>query len=73
MNATKGIAFALMLAGVLSLMYGGFSYTRETHQATIGPIELSVTNKERVNIPLWAGVGAILAGGALLVIGGTRR
>jgi hypothetical protein len=73
MNATKGIAFALILAGVLSLAYGGFSYTKETHQATIGPIELSVTDKERVNIPVWAGVGAILAGGALLVFGGTKR
>jgi len=73
MNAMKGIAFALILAGVLSLMYGGFSYTRETHQATIGPIELSVTDKERVNIPVWAGVAAILVGGALLAFGGTRR
>jgi hypothetical protein len=73
MNAIKGIAFALILAGVLSLMYGGFSYTKETHQATIGPIELSVTDKERVNIPVWAGVGAILIGGALLVFGGTKR
>jgi TRAP-type C4-dicarboxylate transport system permease small subunit len=73
MNAIKGVALALILAGVLSLMYGGFSYTKETHQATIGPIELSVTDKERVNIPVWAGVGAILVGGALLVFGGTKR
>jgi uncharacterized membrane protein YidH (DUF202 family) len=73
MNAVKGIAIALILAGVLSLMYGGFSYTRETHQATIGPIELSVTDKERVNIPVWAGIGAIVVGGGLLVFGGTKR
>jgi hypothetical protein len=73
MNAIKGVALALILGGVLSLMYGGFSYTKETHQATIGPIELSVTDKERVNIPVWAGVGAILVGGALLVFGGTKR
>lgn len=72
MNATKGIAFALILAGALSLMYGGFSYTKETHQAKIGPIELSVQDKERVNIPVWAGVGAILIGGALLGFGGKR-
>jgi len=73
MNAIKGIAFALILAGALSLVYGGFSYTKETHQAKLGPIELSVTDKERVNIPVWAGIGAILLGGALLVFGGTKR
>jgi hypothetical protein len=72
MNAIKGIAFALILAGILSLMYGGFSYTKETHQAKLGPIELSVQDKERVNIPVWAGVGAILVGGVLLVFGGKR-
>ncbi|MHB1084572.1 MAG: hypothetical protein ACYCZA_07015 [Thiobacillus sp.] len=72
MNATKGIAFALILAGALSLVYGGFSYTKETHQAKLGPIELSVTDKERVNIPVWAGIGAILLGGAILGFGGKR-
>jgi hypothetical protein len=73
MNAIKSIAFALILAGALSLMYGGFSYTKETHEAKLGPIELSITDKERVNIPVWAGIGAILLGGALLVFGGTKR
>jgi hypothetical protein len=73
MNAIKGIAFALILAGALSLMYGGFSYTKESHEARLGPIELSVTDRERVNIPVWAGVGAILIGGALLVFGGNKR
>jgi hypothetical protein len=72
MNAIKGIAFALILAGILSLMYGGFSYTKETHQAKLGPIELTVQDKERVNIPVWAGVGAILIGGALLGFGSKR-
>lgn len=73
MNGIKVIAFALILAGALSLVYGGFSYTKETHEAKLGPIEFSVTDKERVNIPVWAGVGAILLGGALLVFGGTKR
>ncbi|OZA31275.1 MAG: hypothetical protein B7X93_00095 [Hydrogenophilales bacterium 17-61-9] len=73
MNAVKGIALALIVAGVLSLVYGGFSYTRETHEARLGPIEISITDKERVNIPVWAGVGAILMGGALLVFGGGKR
>lgn len=73
MNAVKGIAFALILAGALSLAYGGFSYTKETHEAKLGPIDISVTDREQVNIPVWAGVGAILIGGALLVFGGPKR
>jgi TRAP-type C4-dicarboxylate transport system permease small subunit len=73
MNAIRVIALALILAGVLGLVYGGFTYTKETHQAKLGPIELSVTDKETVNIPVWAGIGAIVIGGALLVFGGTKR
>ena len=73
MNAMKVIAFALILAGTLALVYGGFSYTKETHEAKLGPIEFSITDRERVNIPAWAGVGAILIGGALLFFGGTKR
>lgn len=73
MNAVKGIAFVLIVAGVLSLAYGGFSYTKETHEAKLGPIEFSVKDRERVNIPVWMGVGAILVGGALLVFGGNKR
>lgn len=73
MNAVKGIALALIVAGILSLVYGGFSYTKETHEAKLGPIEFSVTDRERVNIPVWMGVGAILIGGALLVFGGSKR
>jgi len=73
MNAVKAIAFALILVGALGLVYGGFTYTKETHEAKIGPIELSVKDKETVNIPVWAGVGAIVIGGVLLVFGGSKR
>lgn len=69
MNAIKLAAIALIVAGVLGLMYGGFSYTKETHQAKLGPIELSVKETQTVNVPLWAGVGAIVIGGALLLFG----
>lgn len=72
MNAIKVIAFALILGGALGLVYGGFTYTKETHEAKLGPIELSVKDKETVNIPVWAGVGAIAIGGALLIFG-TKR
>ncbi len=73
MSAAKIAAIVLIGAGILALVYGGFSYTRETHEAKLGPLELSVEDKERVNVPVWAGVGAIVVGGALLLMPSTRR
>jgi len=61
-------AIVLIAAGILGLVYGGFSYTKESHEAKIGSLELSVTDKERVNVPIWAGVGAIVVGGLLLLV-----
>jgi hypothetical protein len=72
MNALKMAAIALMVAGVLGLAYGGFSYTKDTHQAKLGPIQLSVTEKQNVNVPVWAGVGAIVLGGVLLLLGSRK-
>jgi TRAP-type C4-dicarboxylate transport system permease small subunit len=69
MNGIRIAAIVLIVAGILGLAYGGFSYTRETHQAKLGPIELSVKEKETVNIPMWAGIAAIVIGGVLLVTG----
>ena len=68
MDGVKIVAMVLIVAGVLALVYGSFSYTKETHEAKIGPLELSVKEKETVNIPVWAGVGAIVVGGILLVV-----
>ena len=73
MNAVKIAAIVLIVAGVLGLLYGGFSFTKETHEAKLGPLELSVKEKETVNVPIWASVGAIAIGGALLVFGSKRR
>jgi hypothetical protein len=72
MNSMKIAAIVLIVAGVLGLVYGSFSYTRETHEANVGPIELSVKEKQTVNIPVWAGVGAIGIGAALLFFGKTN-
>lgn len=72
MNATKMAGIALLVAGALALAYGSFSYTKETTAVKVGPLELSVKEKETVNIPLWAGVGAIVVGGLLLAFGGKR-
>jgi len=67
MNAFKMAGIALIVAGVLGLVYGGFSYTKDTHDTDIGPLKLSVKDKEKVNIPVWAGVVAVVAGGAMLL------
>jgi len=72
MNAVKIAAIVLILAGVLGLAYGSFSFTKETHEAKIGPIELSVKDKQTVNVPVWTGVGAIVIGGALLFFGSKK-
>lgn len=69
MNALKIVAIVLIVAGTLGLVYGSFSYTKETHEAKLGPIEVSVKDKQTVNVPAWAGVAAIVIGGALLLIG----
>jgi TRAP-type C4-dicarboxylate transport system permease small subunit len=73
MNAIKIAAIVLIVAGVLGLAYGGFSYTSETHEAKLGPLELSVSERETVNVPVWAGVGAIVIGGVLLLVGSKKR
>jgi LPXTG-motif cell wall-anchored protein len=67
MNATKIAAIVLIVAGILGLAYGGFSYTKNTHEAKLGPIELSVKDRQTINVPVWAGVAGIVAGGALLL------
>ena len=72
MNPIKLVALALILAGVLGLAYGGFSYTKDTTVVKLGPLEISAKEKQTVNVPLWAGVGAIFVGGLLLVLGGKK-
>jgi TRAP-type C4-dicarboxylate transport system permease small subunit len=67
-NALKIVALLLIAAGIVGLVYGGITYTSTTHDAKIGPIELSVKDKKTVNIPVWAGVGAIIVGGVLLFV-----
>lgn len=67
MSALKFAAILLIVAGVLGLAFGAFRYNRETHRATVGPMEMSVTEQRTVNVPVWAGVGAILVGAVLLL------
>ena len=72
MNSIKLVAAALIVAGVLALFYGGFSYTKDTTVVKLGPLELTAKEKQTVNVPLWAGVGAIVIGGLLLVMGSKK-
>ena len=72
MDAIKVFGIALIVAGMLGLGYGSFTYTKETHDVKIGPLEMSIKDKETVNIPVWAGVGAIVVGGLLLVFGNKK-
>jgi hypothetical protein len=69
MGPVKILAIILIVAGVVGLAYGTFTYTKETHTANVGPLTLSVKDKETVNVPLWASVGAIAIGVVLLVAG----
>ena len=68
MSGIKMFAIVLIAAGILGLAYRGFSYTRETHEAKIGSLELSVKDRETFSIPAWAAVGALVAGGFMLLV-----
>jgi TRAP-type C4-dicarboxylate transport system permease small subunit len=73
MNAIKMAAIALILAGVLAMAVGGFTYIKDTHEIKIGTIELSLNQTQTVNIPLWLGLGAIGLGGLILLLAGNKK
>ena len=73
MSAIKILAIVLIVAGVLALVYGGFSYVSDTHTTKLGPIKLSLQEKKTVAIPIWTGVGAIAIGAALLLVAGKKQ
>ena len=68
MSILKVIAIVLIVAGIAGLIYGKFTYTKSTHEAKIGSLDLSLKEKRTINIPLWVGIGAIVAGGLLFSI-----
>jgi uncharacterized membrane protein YidH (DUF202 family) len=72
MDNKKILAIVLIAAGVLALVYGGFSYVSDTHTTKLGPIKITTQDRERVNIPLWAGIGAIAVGAFLLLSAGKK-
>ncbi|MGZ7124112.1 MAG: hypothetical protein ACXVIT_11420 [Halobacteriota archaeon] len=73
MSAVKIVAIVLIIAGLLGLVYGSFSYTRETQEAKLGSLELSVKDTQTVYVPVWVGVAAIVAGGGLLLFSNRKN
>ena len=71
MTPVRMLGIVLVVAGVigLALAFGDFSYTKESEKAAIGPLKLTVQQKERVTVPPWVGGLALLAGVALIVVG----
>lgn len=72
MNGTRIAAWILIIAGALGLAYRGFNYTSETHSADVGSLHLSVDETKHVDVPVWAGIGAIVIGAILLGVGRGR-
>ena len=72
MNAVKIIGIVLIVAGIVGLLYGNFSYTKETHDIKLGPLEMSIAEKQTVNVPVWVGILAIVGGGVLLIYGSKK-
>jgi TRAP-type C4-dicarboxylate transport system permease small subunit len=69
MSPVKLIAVLLIIGGALGLAYGGFSYTKNTHEVKVGPVDLSLQEKKTIDVPVWAGIAALVVGGALLLVG----
>ena len=72
LSSVQILAIVLIIGGLLGLAYGGFTYTKETHGFKVGSLEVAVKDKERINVPLWASVGAVVGGAALLAMRGRR-
>ena len=72
MNLLRLAAIFIIIGGVLGLVYGSFTYTKETKETKVGPIEVSIKEKETINVPVWAGAGAIAFGSLILLFGNKR-
>lgn len=73
MNFIKIAAIVLILGGIFSLANNGFTYTKDTETAKIGPVEISVAEKKTVNVPMWAGIGMIALGGGVFLFESRKR
>ena len=69
MNAARITGIVLIVLGLAGFFTGGFSFTKDTTKAEIGPFKFKVEEKESVNVPQWLSIGAIVLGGVVLVLG----
>ncbi len=67
------VGIILLVLGIAGFFTGGFSFTRDTTQAQLGPLKLQVQQQQSVDIPVWLSVGAMVLGGVLLVASFRRR
>jgi len=72
MSATRILAFVLIVVGALMLASPVISYTTRDKVVDLGPIEVTQEDKHRVPVPPILGGVAVVAGLALLVMGGRR-
>jgi len=73
MTPVRIVGIVLIVAGLLALAYGGFSYTKETHKAELGPFKMTVEERDQVNVPQWIGVAALAGGIVLVLVGGRKK
>ena len=72
MNAARITGIVLIVLGLAGFFTGGFSFTKDTTAAKLGPVQLTVKEKESVNIPQWLSLGAVVLGAVVLVVGFKR-
>lgn len=73
MKASTMAGIVLIVLGAAGFLTGGFSFTKDTTTAKIGPLELSVKEKQTVNFPQWLSLGAIALGAIVIVVGARKR
>lgn len=66
MRAIAIVGIVLIVAGVVSLVYGGITYTKEETVLKVGPLEVEAEQRKRFPISPVAG-GAMVVGGLILV------
>ncbi len=64
----KPVGFILLVAGLLVLVYGGISYSRQKTVIDLGPIKATATEQRHVPLSPIVGGIAIVAGLLLLVV-----
>lgn len=72
MNAVKIVGIVLIVGGILGAVFGGWSYTKETQELKMGPMEMTIKDRETINVPMWASIGMMVVGGALLFFGSKK-